>query len=186
VADGDENSFAQLYIFYYRKLRHFLLKMNRGQEELVGDILQETFFRIWINRDKLVEIENFEAWLYKVVANESLSILRKELHAKTKADRFKEHSETQNNNVYFSKHIEIDEIKKIVNEAIESMPPQRKQIYQLSREQGMTPAQIAGELGISLPTVYNTLTSALKHIRQHLTSAGYGTYLYIIIILRFF
>jgi RNA polymerase sigma-70 factor (ECF subfamily) len=170
VADGDENSFAQLYIFYYRKLRHFLLKMNRGQEELVGDILQETFFRIWINRDKLVEIENFEAWLYKVVANESLSILRKELHAKTKADRFKEHSETQNNNVYFSKHIEIDEIKKIVNEA----------------EQGMTPAQIAGELGISLPTVYNTLTSALKHIRQHLTSAGYGTYLYIIIILRFF
>ncbi|SHE78513.1 RNA polymerase sigma factor [Pedobacter caeni] len=184
VADGNEKAFEVLYTLYYQKLHKFLLKTVRGQEESTLDILQEAFLRVWLNRDRLMEIENFQAWIYKVVSTEALTLIRKELHIKTKADRLKSslESETQ---ILTPKHIEIAEIKAIVNQAVERLPHQRRTIYVLSREEGLSPLEIAIKLNISINTVYNTLTVALKSIRQDLSKSGYGVHLSILIILEF-
>jgi RNA polymerase sigma-70 factor (family 1) len=184
VADGNEKAFEILYTLYYQKLHKFLLKTVRGQEESTLDILQEAFLRVWLNRDRLMEIENFQAWIYKVVSTEALTQIRKELHIKTKADRLKSSLETETQ-ILTPKHIEIAEIKAIVNQAVERLPHQRRTIYVLSREEGLSPLEIAIKLNISINTVYNTLTVALKSIRQDLSKSGYGVHLSILIILEF-
>lgn len=182
VADGDEKAFEVLYTLYYKKLHKFLLKTVQGQEESNLDILQEAFLRVWLNRDRLMEIENFQAWIYKVVSTEALTQIRKELHIKTKADRLKSSLESETQTLT-PKHIEIAEIKAIVNQAVQRLPHQRRTIYVLSREEGLSPLEIAVKLNISINTVYNTLTVALKSIRQDLSKSGYGIHLSILVIL---
>ncbi|NQX38732.1 RNA polymerase sigma-70 factor, ECF subfamily [Pedobacter steynii] len=183
VADGNEKAFEVLYTLYYQKLHKFLLKTVQGQEESTLDILQEAFLRVWLNRDRLMEIENFQAWIYKVVSTEALTQIRKELHIKTKADRLKSSLETDAQTLT-PKHLEIAEIKAIVNQAVRGLPHQRRTIYLLSREEGLSPLEIAIKLNISINTVYNTLTVALKSIRQDLSKSGYGIHLSILLILE--
>lgn len=186
VVDGDEKAFEALYASYYKKLHQFLLKVTQNQEEATSDILQEAFLRVWLNRDRLLEIENFQAWIYKIVSTEALTLIRKELHLKTKADRLKDSLAIEKSTFSLQKPIEFTEIKSIVKQAVQRLPQQRQTIYLLSREEGLTPDQIAKKLNISINTVYNTLTTALKLIRQELTTAGYGTYLSILLILGIF
>lgn len=183
VADGNEKAFEVLYTLYYQKLHKFLLKTVQGQEESTLDILQEAFLRVWLNRDRLMEIENFQAWIYKVVSTEALTQIRKELHIKTKADRLKSSLEGEAQTLT-PKHLEISEIKAIVNQAVQRLPHQRRTIYVLSREEGLSPLEIAIKLNISINTVYNTLTVALKSIRQDLSKSGYGVHLSILLILE--
>lgn len=186
ISNGDEKAFEILYICYYKKFHNFLLKTTRQQEDKANDILQESFLRVWLNRDKLLEIENFEAWIYKVVSNEALTLIRKELHLKTKSNRLKLATSSENHIIFDPKPIEFNEIKSIVKKAISKLPPQRQNIYILSREEGLNSKEISIKLNISINTVYNTLTSALKTIREELNSEGYGLYLTTLLILKVF
>jgi len=186
IVDGDEKAFEALYTSYYKKLYQFLLRITQNQEGTAADILQEAFLRVWLNRDRLLEIENFQAWIYKVVSTEALTLIRKELHIKTKASRLKSSLESEKSTFYLQKPAEFTEIRLIVKQAVQRLPQQRQTIYILSREEGLSPDQIAKKLNISINTVYNTLAAALKSIRQDLTTAGYGTYLAILVILGIF
>lgn len=186
IADGDEKAFKTLYTLYYKKLHNFLLKVTHNQEDAASDILQESFLRVWLNRDRLMEIENFQAWIYKVVNTEALTLIRKELHIKTKANRLQSNIENENATFSLQKSIEFTEIRSIIRTAVQLLPQQRQTIYLLSREEGLSPDQIAKRLNISINTVYNTLTTALKLIRQELVKAGYGEYLAILVILGIF
>lgn len=185
IADGDEKAFKTLYTLYYKKLHKFLLKVTHNDEESASDILQESFLRVWLNRDRLKEIDNFQAWIYKVVGTEALTLIRKELHIKTKADRLA-NTEKENSAFCLQKSFEYTEIKSIIKIAVQRLPDQRQTIYLLSREEGLSPAEIAKKLNISINTVYNTLTTALKMIRQELANAGYAEYLGVLLILGLF
>lgn len=186
VRTGDEQSFSELYHHYYKQLYHYLANMHRRQEGAVREILQEAFLRVWLNRDRLHEISNFRAWVYKVVSTESLTYLKKELHAKTKVERFCAERKPDWEKVDPINCLEVQNIRYIVEEAIRTMPERRKQIYKLSRENGYSPAEIAHILGVSVHTVHNTLSVALRHIRQRLIHAGYGALLGVFFMLKLF
>lgn len=183
IADGDEKAFKSLYTLYYKKLYKFLLKVTHNQEDVASDILQESFLRVWLNRDRLMDIENFQAWIYKVVSTEALSLIRKELHIKIKADRLQLRIENGRSAAFVQESGEFSEIKSVVKDAVQRLTRQRQTIYVLSREEGLSPQEIAEKLNISINTVYNTLTTALKLIRQELVNAGYGEYLSILLLL---
>lgn len=184
IAEGNEQAFAELYTRYYRKLQHFVLKKTSAFGQSDSDILQEVFFRLWINRDRLHEIENFNAWIYKVVANECLTLIKAELHQQTKKDRLEQWNKSLPASTISDKQNDLSEIKHVIHEAIDSMPAKRRQIYALSREEGLSPSQIADQLNIALPTVYNTLSTALKQIRNALIKAGYEAHLLILLLLE--
>ncbi|MNL58133.1 RNA polymerase sigma factor [compost metagenome] len=82
--------------------------------------------------------------------------------------------------------LEFTEIRSVIKGAVQQLPQQRQTIYLLSREEGLSPIEIAKKLNISINTVYNTLTTALKLIRQALVNAGYGEFLSILLILGIF
>lgn len=185
IADGDEKAFALLYQQYYNQLSGFLQKFLLS-ETAAKDILQEAFLRVWLNRDKLPGIDNFSAWLYKVVSTENLTHFRKELRSKTKISNYAQAMELKEQELQHSTSAEFSEIKTLIAAAIASMPEQRKRIYLLSRDKGYKPAEIAGLLGVSQPTVYNTLSAALKQIREYLSDAGYSIPLSVLLCLKLF
>lgn len=185
VAQGNERSFALLYRHYYNQLFPYFSKFT-GNPLHAQEILQGTFMRVWMHRDKLPEVENFQAWVYKIATRENLSLLRREMLAARKITRFASVRKPIMGADEAFNGIETGELEQEVREIVEQMPEQRKKIYRLSREAGYKPPEIAEILNISQSTVHNSLTAALRQIRARLAQIGYRGHLFLVIIFSFF
>ena len=169
IVGGDEQAFSVLFFKYLPVLHIFATKFTKS-EDAAEEIIQDSFLRVWLNRDKLAEVDNVKAYLYKYVSNECLSYLRKKLKDDRVVDAFTAKQQNSHNNTVET--INLNEVTKIIAVAVEKLPDQRKYIYQLSRRDGKTIPEIAEILKISPNTVKNALVIALKSIRVHLDQHG--------------
>lgn len=142
-------------------------------ESVAEDILQETFLKLWISRDKLVEIENPRAWILRIAYHQAFTFLNKKaIHQKAvdslagKAKPGLLRSETE-------EAIAVKSLERLIRQAISALPGQPKKVYQLSRDAGLKIPEIAEQLNLSEQTVKNTLSRALKSIREYVEKAGY-------------
>jgi RNA polymerase sigma-70 factor (family 1) len=165
VAHGDEKAFTEIFYHYSKRIFPFVLKKTKS-ETIAEEIVQEIFIKLWTNREKLSHIENYESYIFTIAANKVYKHFKKiageEKLLKALWNRINElHYPTE-------EIIKLKESEGLINKVIEQLPPQRKKIYQLSRKQGLSHAEIAEQLKISPSTVNNQLTVALRYIKQHL------------------
>lgn len=163
IKNGDEKAFRILYDKYKDKLYYFCLKYVKS-EDVAGDILQEVFIKIWNFRDQLNEDQNFDAFIFKILKNNLINYLQKEEVRKAKnSEAVKENlqitNETEDGVIY-------NDYNRLINEAIEAMPPKRKEVFRLSRKLGFTHDEIARNLDISPNTVEVHIGKALNDIRS--------------------
>jgi RNA polymerase sigma-70 factor (family 1) len=168
VAAGNEQAFTTLFNIFLPKLYPFIIRFSKS-EAATKEIVQETFLRVWLNRDKLDAIDNPGGWLFKVAMNECYAYMRKQLQH----DNFFT-AITENTDLTATAYEWIDtrELNRLVQEAVEQLPAQRKKIYQLSRTQGKSIPEIAELLALSPNTVKNALVTSLKFIRTYLEQHG--------------
>ncbi len=168
VATGDEKAFEQLFHLFLSRLHPFILKLTRS-EHAAQEVIQETFIRVWLNRDKLDSIDNPGGWLFKVASNECYTYLRKSMLVnKFSQELSVEPAPLDTTHEY----LDARELNRLIGEAVELLPPQRRRIYQLSRHEGKTIPEIADELQLSPSTVKNALVTSLKSIREYLAQSG--------------
>lgn len=168
IAEGDEKAFADLLRNIVPYLEGMLLKVVK-QEHAVKEIMQETFVRIWLNREKLPSLEKPMPWIKRVALNEAFTWLNKNA---TRAKILNDLPADAGMPDTVFEQLMLKETQAILQQAISELPPQRKRIYLMSRGQGMKPAQIARELQLSEGYVKNVLTAALDFLRQRLLRAG--------------
>jgi RNA polymerase sigma-70 factor (family 1) len=168
VADGDERAFETLFDEFLPKLYPFIIKFIKS-EQAAREIIQETFIRVWISRDKLSEIDNPGGWLYKVASNECYSYLRKSILNNKFSNPLTFEPEPVNST---HESFALKELNRLIGEAINKLPAQRKKIYHMSRVEGKSIPEIAAILNISPNTVKNTLVATLKFIREYLAKYG--------------
>jgi RNA polymerase sigma-70 factor (family 1) len=171
ISTGDEQAFELLFNHYYPLLRPLASSFSLTPQD-IEETLQETFIRVWLHRDRLLDIENLQGWLVRVTSRECINTLRKNLRFEKQAELSLVDRELPGKEETHLE-IEVSEIKQQIYNAIQHLPEQRRKIYLLSRQEGMKPAQIAEELSLSVSTVKNTLVVALKQIREYLSGKGY-------------
>jgi len=173
IAEGDEKAFYTFYFHYGNLLRPFLLQYTRSQND-VEDIIQETFIRVWLNRDRLQEIENLAGWLYRIASRVYLDHLDRNIKRNERKAAFGEllYGSGQ---VTSSERTHLHELHNIIQRILDNLPEKKKQVFRLNREMAMKPAQIAARLNMPVGTVKNQLSAALREIRDQLAAAGYGT-----------
>jgi len=177
ISEGDEQSFALLFNAYIPQLESFVLKYTKSFEA-TQEVIQNAFIRLWLNRDKLTAVENPKAYVYKFVANECFSYLRKALRNDQVRDAFgKSQAESTNSTL---ESLYVRDIRSVIAATLQRMPEKRRQIYELSRMQGKNIREIAENLGLSPNTVKNTLVTALKTIREALEKHGIAVSMLII------
>jgi RNA polymerase sigma factor (sigma-70 family) len=184
ISEGDEFAFKLLHRSYYDELKPLVWRYaDTGIDP--KEILQETFLKVWLSREKLPEIDNFRAWIFKIASREYLLALRRQLNYSRRLDAWSAIG-ADDAPVTPLQATHLEEINKFIGKVISQLSPQRRAIYEMSRRQGLKIDEIAEQLSLSRQTVKNVLQTVLKIIREQLTSAGYGPYITIFIFLKIF
>lgn len=158
----DEQVFKELYREYFVKLYRFTISIvhcRQSAEEIVHDVL----INLWKKRSSFHEIENLNTYLYVSVKNLSLNYLRKQgKHV------YVDDEALYNKTAYTSVDPESVMISKekveALNGFINNLPLKCKLIFKLIKDDGMKYKEVAALLNISVKTVENQLTIAIKKI----------------------
>lgn len=172
IAQGDEAAFSTLFYAYLGNLQPFIMKLTRSAED-TEEVIQETFIRLWMSRDKLVDVQTPHAWIYTIAANECYKYLKKRSsreHGLTDLTRADTGSAGDQSVLHA---LQLKEMNRLIREAVNQLPQRRRRIYQMSRDEGMKIPEIAAMLRISPNTVKNTLVSSLGFIRKYLVAKGH-------------
>jgi RNA polymerase sigma-70 factor (family 1) len=167
ISAGDEKAFRALFASYYEQLYRYIfgfIKSKQVSEELVMDV----FLKIWLGRDLIPQIEKFDAFLFRVAHNKSIDFLRSVARDPKFKDLLLENIQLANN-VQSDSPVLMQEYETKLREAVSLLSPQRKKVYQLSREQDMTHDEIAAQLNLSKHTINNHIVEAQRFIRTYLS-----------------
>lgn len=172
---GEESALKSIYANYYQKLCVYILNFTTDRN-LVEDVVQDTFLKLWNKRETLRADGSLNAYLYKVTYNNFIDNYRKTKRLDEELDNIRLASLAE---LLDDDHEEIfsQRLKK-VKDAIEQLPTRCKEIFLMNKEKGMRYQQIADELNISVKTVENQIGKALQLLRTNI-------YLIIVIILLF-
>ncbi|KAA2238534.1 sigma-70 family RNA polymerase sigma factor [Chitinophaga agrisoli] len=180
IAEGDEAAFKLLFDHYLPILRPFIFKLVQ-QESGAEDVMQNTFVRVWLNRDKLEGVEHPQAWLYRLTANECYTWLKKEATLRLR-HQAAAHPDTGYDPV--AGQLALKETRHLIAQAVDKLPPQRKQIYLLSRNAGLKIPEIADQLQLSQSYIKNAIVFSLKSIRDHLEKNGHYIPLIVLLFIK--
>src|SRR6185436_18672107 len=122
--------------------------------------IQEVFLRLWMNRDRLAEINNPRGWIFRISANICYTWLKRKITERNIVQAMEVVESTDDETG--AENVDTRILVKEIREAVNALPPGRKKIYQMSREQGMSISEIGEELDLSTQTVKNTLTKSLQ------------------------
>ncbi len=161
--NGAEALFSSLFRQYEHRLYTLAVRLTKS-DQVAKDIIQDVFLKLWEHRSGMASIDNMEAWLYRVTENKVIDFLRKA--AADSRLRQKIWNRLQHNTDEAEQLVAAKEYNQFIRAAIEKLPPQRKRIYQLNKEEGLNYQQIADELQLSRHTVKNQLFSAVQSLRR--------------------
>lgn len=167
IKNGSEKSFNQLYNLWVSRLYSFVYHYIKS-ESITDDIIQETFYQLWINRQKLDPNKSIQALIFTI----SYHLILKELRRQVNNPLIKEYLSCEENFITTAnesaKKLEFDQFQDKLEIAKEKLTPRQREIFNLNKECNFSVKEIAEKLSISEQVVRNQLSTALKIIREDL------------------
>lgn len=162
IAAGDRSAFEALFRAYYRPLCAFAVQYLKDMDR-AEDLVQDLFFRLWLDREKVTITSSLKAYLFASVRNRCFNAMK----AGSKLQVLVEEVHDTVEEGVTSEDEHAERIAR-VQAAIELLPEERKKVFKLSRYEGLKYHEIADRLGISVKTVENQMGKALKTLREEL------------------
>lgn len=167
-------SLEDLFKSYYYPLRAYTLRFICNKE-IAEDMVQDVFFELWSRREtiRLEDKNAVKSYLFKSIYNRSINLIKSDaLYIHTS---FEETHETQIIESYLSQHLcnqehslLLKELEEEIAAYVETLPPQCKKIFLLSRTYGLKNKEIADQLEISIKAVEKQITKAISGLKEHL------------------
>lgn len=166
LREGDEQAFRELYSRHGREVFGFAYHLTHSAID-AEDILQETFLRLWTNREQLPDISHPGNYIFMIARNKTVDHLRKISRQQKLVNQVWANMSALTDDP--AHQLDAKEYQRLVDEALAQLPAQKQTVFRLSRQQGLSHEEIALELGLSKSRVKNLLVETLKHIRLFLT-----------------
>lgn len=165
LSKDHEPSLEELFNYYYPRLYDFsrsFLKLEQG----IDDIIQEVFIRIWQNRKKIKDPETFNSYIFTITRNLLLNELRSRLNQKTLKEDIRKLSIAQE---YASmEQQDYKDLQNRLDKIVEELPERQKEIFMLSRSDGLSHKEISQKLQITTKTVEYHISLAIKSFKAKL------------------
>lgn len=165
ISNGDQSAYEELFHTYYAHLCNFAFQFMKEQEAS-EEIVQDIFYNIWNSRQSLDIQVSIKSYLFSSVRNRCINQL-KQIQTREKYKQYNEQQIAYSENVTHDLATEND-LAALIVKSVEELPPERKKIFLLSREEGLKNKDIADKLNISIKTVENQMGKALKFLRTQL------------------
>ena len=174
IAKGDETAFRKLFDAHHSLVYNYLLNVTKSKE-ISEELLSDIFMKLWLGREWLPQVQNIDAFLKRVSYNKAVDYLRYAARNKKLQEMIAKEMGI------FAAHTPEDQLldkdyQRIVAEAVAMLTPQRKKVFKLSRQEGLSYEEIAQQLNLSVNTVSNHIKSSLQAIKGHLKRNNIGGY----------
>jgi len=161
LRDGDKTAFQEIYNIYARRLAGKLIRLLRS-EELAEDVLQDVFVKIWEMRSTIDPDLSFAALLFKMAANYSKNIFRKNVYDKTMRDYLDQ------DKAYSPIEDWIDQsaVSFVLESALDTLTPRQREIYVMHKLEGRSYSEISDCLKISSSAINHHIQKATKQLQK--------------------
>ncbi len=164
IAEGSLETFDALYLRYFSLVEGFAFAMLKDKLA-AQDVCQTVFMKLWEKRDDMREIESVSSYLFTMTRNEIFKIFNVR----------KSRGRSEELSTDLLKGLAVADVESVISSrdllclvamTVESMPEQRRKVFNLSRIKGYTYPEIAAELGISVKTVEYHISRALTELKH--------------------
>lgn len=161
---GNEDALDLLFKKYYENLCNYVATII-NDFSLCEDIVTELFADIWLKRSKIIINHNFRAYIYKSAKNAALAYLRKKKLVTVSFEDISI-SDIASYQTPFAE-AKQKQVDKNINLILQKIPPRSRQVFVLHRFEDMKYREISEFLSISIKTVENHISTALKVLRSN-------------------
>lgn len=165
IAKGDLDAYRCLFDRYFADLCNFLLIYLRDKS-FAEEVALEIFTVVWEKRDQIQVRTNIKSYLFTAGKNRAISIFRRSKQHLLASLDVEDHSSAAD--IGSDIYLENQELRQIIDSAIEALPEQSRKIYQMAWEENLSHKDIAEKLGLSPKTVENHVGIALRKLREQL------------------
>ena len=164
LRNGDEKAYVHLVDVYHHQLCIYAYSLVRDKDQ-AADIVQNVYMRTWDLRDRLKVDFSIKNFLYRSVYNEFIDHYRKQ---KSILEIEKKYIEALDHFIEDSDPRQMEQLIRAVKVEIENLSPRCKEVFVLSKKEGLTNIEISEYLNISVKTVEAQITKAFSQLRQKL------------------
>jgi RNA polymerase sigma-70 factor (ECF subfamily) len=169
-SNDHKKDFREIFNLYYQPLCHLSLFYLDDEDEAKG-VVQEAFVKLWEVRQGLNSGSNLRNFLFTLVKNSCLNILKRRQivlkhHEKIREMEIRHQYESLSR--INDNYLELNELKEKIDTAVKNLPEHCRIVFEMSRFEEMKNREIAEKLGVSQKTVEAHLTKALKILRNEL------------------
>jgi len=165
VALGDEQAFAIFFNHHWPQVYGTGLRLTKSSEK-AQDLAQDIFIKLWENRERLTDVKQEDAYVYILSKHVILDFLRKRVFDTENLEILIEYFE--DNSINPQEKLEYHELENTLKSAIDQLPGKIKDVFVLSRMEGLTHEQIAQKLAISETSSKTYIVRALRDIRKYM------------------
>lgn len=169
LAAGIPLALEELMRRYEPVVYGFALRILKSSE-LAEEVSQDIFLKIWERRTEFVDIESLPAWLFSMAKNQSINTLkeiaRRYVHEEKYASALTEQLDGEG-------EVHFNDLKQFANKLVDQLSPQRKIIYLMKMQQGLSTEEIAQQLKLSSSTVRTQLAKSYQILRSMLSEHLY-------------
>jgi RNA polymerase sigma-70 factor, ECF subfamily len=162
---GDQSAYEMIFRFYYPGLVLFASQYVMYEED-AEEIVQDFFVRVWQKRDQVNQTGTLKPYFFTSVKNSSLNFLYKQKHQDKLIQKIVKISE--NNLLYQPDVFVMSDLQDAIRKAVNSLPPKCREVFILSRINGLKNEDIANKLNLSKRTVETHVSNGLKQLRIEL------------------
>lgn len=181
AAAGEQEAFTQIFHTHRDKVYTVALSITHNGSQ-AEELVQDVFLKLWLKREALANVKDFDAYLFIMTRNFALQALRK-----LALDRKAYAAFSENSLPLLTRDEEVEErqLQALVEEAVRMLPPRQAQAWRLLKEEGMKREAAAALLGISPNTLKEHLAQASRHIRAFV-SARMDLPIWLLVLLEMF
>lgn len=163
IRNGKVADFEVLFNYYYPRIKNFAKGFLKNEYE-AQDAAQIALMKVWQCRERILADKNLDSYIFTIAKNVVNDIFRDKYYSLHYREQFL--ADTPETGYEIERDIDVRDMRKLIDEIINSMPEQRRQVFILSRKHFLTNEQIAQKLNISKRTVEKHISLALNTIRE--------------------
>ena len=162
IAEGNQSAFEQLYVHYRDRIYTTAIRITESEAD-AEEIVQDVFVKLWSRRKSIASIESLDDYIFIMARNYTFNALKRVVRQKQNLLHAAKELSVATPEII----LEDKDFQRVLNDAVDKLPPQQQTVYKLIKNNGLTKIEVAEKLGISPNTVKTHYDTAIRQVRAY-------------------